>query len=188
MPRYKPLLSLRGFEVWKLGNFKSYSSDLLLDFKTIYKMQFERFAELMPCEFEKEVKNDILSLRKASAGLKYMNASRIYLITGFNCVRLLMYDLEDCLIDNLECLSLVDIRQSNDSYGEDPEHVVTLFVFKGDALAFSYDLTIATAMELIIAFNKENLVNAGAFRRSWYSEPRQEQRIEERRREKSGSE
>ena len=56
---------------------KSYSSDLLFDFETIYKLQSERFAEFMLDDFKREIEETICSLHKASAGLKVMNDTEL---------------------------------------------------------------------------------------------------------------
>lgn len=91
MPRPKiRLCDMPGFDCWKLGMLKSYSSDLLFDFETIYKLQSERFAEFMPDDFKREIEETICSLHNASAGLKVMNNTRIYLMTDFNQVHALM--------------------------------------------------------------------------------------------------
>lgn len=181
MPRPKIRLhDMPGFDCWKLGMFKSYSSDLLFDFETIYKLQSERFAEFMPDEFKKEIEEDIRSLHRASTGLRVMNDSRIYLMTDFNQVRLALYNLESCLFNNLENLVFVDNRERNDSAGAGPSHVATLFAFKASELSFTCDVSISTAMELLIAFKKENLVDTGVYRDAWYGEPRRRERSENR--------
>lgn len=181
MPRPKiRLCDMPGFDCWKLGMLKSYSSDLLFDFETIYKLQSERFAEFMLDDFKREIEETICSLHKASAGLKVMNDTRIYLMTDFNQVRLVLYNLENCLFNNLENLVFVNNRESNDSVGAGPGHVVTLFAFKGSELSFSFDVSISTALELLIAFQKENLVNTGIYRDAWYGEPRRRERSERR--------
>lgn len=181
MPRPKiRLQDMPGFDCWQLGMFKSYSSDLLFDFETIYKLQVERFAGFMLDGFKKEIEGNIRSLHKASTGLRVMNDTRIYLVTEFNQVRLALYNLESCLFNNLENLTFVDTRECNDSVGADPSHVVTLFAFKGPELAFICDVSISTAMELLIAFKKENLVDAGVYRDAWYGEPRRRERSEKR--------
>lgn len=181
MPRPKiRLQDMPGFDCWKLGMFKSYSSDLLFDFETIYKLQLERFAEFALDDFKKEIEESIRSLHKASAGLKVMNDTRIYLMTDFNKVRLVLYNLENCLFNNLEDLVLVDNRERNDSVGAGPSHVATLFAFKGSELTFTCDVSISTAMELLIAFKKENLVDTGVYRDAWYGEPRRRERSERR--------
>lgn len=181
MPRPKiRLRDMPGFDCWKLGMFKSYSSDLLFDFETIYKLQLERFADFMLDEFKKEIEGDIRSLHKASSGLRVMNDTRVYLMTDFNQVRLALYNLENCLFDNLEDLMFTDNRERNDLVGAGPDHVVTLFAFKGSELSFTCDVSISTAMELLIAFKKENLVDAGVYRDAWYGEPRRRERSEKR--------
>ena len=181
MPRPKiRLRDMPGFDCWKLGMLKSYSSDLLFDFEAIYKLQAERFAEFMPDEFKHDVEGSIRDLHKASAGLKLMNDTRIYLLTEFDQLRLVLYNLEDCLFRNLENLWLVNRREQNDSIGAGPEHTVTLFAFRGPELAFTYDVSISTAIELLIAFKKENLVDAGVYRDAWYGEPRRRERAEKR--------
>ena len=181
MPRPKiRLQDMPGFDCWKLGMLKSYSSDLLFDFEVMYKLQLERFDEFMPDKRKKEIEEDIHALHKASAGLKLMNDTRIYLMTEFDRVRLVLYNLESCLFNHLENLTFVDKREYNDSVGAGPGHVVTLFAFKGSELAFTCDISISTALELLIAFKKENLVDAGVYRDAWYGEPRRRERSEKR--------
>lgn len=181
MPRPKiRLKDMPGFDCWKLGMFKSYSTDLLSDFETIYKLQLDRFAEVLSDDLKKEIEEDIHSLHKASAGLRVMNDTRIYLMTDFNRVRLALHNLESCLFDNLEDLMFTNNREHNDLVGAGPGHVVTLFAFKGSELSFTCDVSISTAMELLIAFKKENLVDAGVYRDAWYGEPRRRERSEKR--------
>jgi len=169
-----------GFDCWKLGTFKSYSSDLLFDFERIYKLQSERFAEVMPDAFKQEIEKEICALHKASTGLKLMNETRVYLMTDFNQVRLALYNLEDCLFVNLSKLELVDKCEQNKLLGAGPDQVVTLFAFKGSQSAFIFDVSISTAMELLIAFKQENLIDAGAFRDKWYGTPRRNERAQKR--------
>lgn len=189
MPRPKiRLRDMPGYDCRRLGNFKSYSSDLLFDFEVIYKYQAERFAEFMPDEFRAKIEEDIEALHKASAGLKVMNDTRIYLMTDFDRARLVLYNLETCLVDNLEMLEIVDARTRNDFVGAGPDHVVTLFIFKGRELTFTCDVPFYTAMDLVIAFRQENLMNAGAIRNTWYGTPRRKARVEERLLEKLGGE
>ncbi len=169
-----------GFDCWKLGTFKSYSSDLLFDFEYIYKSQSERFAEFMPDTFKQAIQEEICALHNATTGLKLMNETRVYLMTEFDQVRLALYNLEDCLFANLSNLESVDRREQNDSVGAGPDHVVTLFAFKGAKSAFIYDVSISTAMELLIAFKQENLIDAGTFRDKWYGAPRRNERAQKR--------
>lgn len=181
MPRPKiRLKDMPGFDCWKLGMFKSYSSDLLFDFEVMYRLQLERFDEFMPDNYKKKIEGDIDALHKASIGLKRMNDTRIYLMTEFDQVRLVLYNLESCLFNHLENLALVDKRGYNDEVGAGPSHVTTLFAFKGSELAFTCDISISTALELLIAFKKENLVDAGVYRDAWYGEPRRRERSEKR--------
>ena len=84
------------------------------------------------------------------------------------------------MFDQLENLVLVDKRGDNDEVGAGPGHVTTLFAFKGSELAFTCDTSISTALELLIAFKKENLVDAGVYRDAWYGEPRRRERSEKR--------
>lgn len=181
MPRPKiRLQDMPGFDCWKFGAFKSYSSDLLFDFETILKLQSERFTDFLSDEFKNRIEADISSLHKAASGLKIMNDTRIYLITEFDQARLVLYNLEDCLFRNLGHLEVLDKREKNDVLGASPSYVVTLFTFRGSELSCMCDVSISTAMELLIAFKQENLVSAGVYRNAWYSEPRRIERAERR--------
>ena len=148
--------SLRSLTV--VGNFKSYSTDLLFDFETMYKHHFH----------------------KEKAGLKVSDCNRVYLLTSFHLVPLVMRDVEDCIVDHLDMASIADITSINNKQDEDPDHVITLFVFRGNALKFYYDVSFWTAAQMLIAFQSENLINAGSFRYTWYNGPRRKAREERR--------
>lgn len=170
--------SLRSLTV--VGNFKSYSTDLLFDFETMYKHQFDRFRHRMDDDFASEIENNISTFHKEKAGLKVSDCNRVYLLTSFHLVPLVMRDVEDCIVDHLDMASIADITSINNKQDEDPDHVITLFVFRGNALKFYYDVSFWTAAQMLIAFQSENLINAGSFRYTWYNGPRRKAREERR--------
>ena len=186
MPRSKPdYKNPFIFEFAKIGNFKSYSTDMLFDFEVIYRIQLERFKEFMHDDQVEPFKEKIEKLHAATAGLKLSNSTRMYLVTDFYLVPFVMYNIEDCIVDDLEDLSLVDKRYINDECRMNPGGTVTLFLFKGQELAFQYDLSIFTAMTMLIGFQKENMINTGAFRDEWYGAPRRRAREEQQLLQKS---
>ncbi|NBH80435.1 hypothetical protein D3Z52_20240 [Clostridiaceae bacterium] len=181
MPRPKrnykePFMSTFTF----IGNFKSYSTDLLFDFETIYKLQLERFRDMMPDDYAKDFEEKVSIISKQKTNLITSESARAYLVTSLDFIPLMMRDIEDCIVGHLEAMSIIDITLKNDSLQEDPDHVVTLFVFKGHKLLFWYDIPFFTATKMLIAYHKENLINAGAFRDEWYGEPRRKARTEQR--------
>jgi len=182
MSRFKS--SLNGplsFSFPYLGNFKNYSTDFLFDFEAIYTSQFERFRDMMNDACAKRQRKAIATLHKHKVGLKASDCARAYLVTSLTLVPLAMKDIEDCIVNHLiETATANNVSNENEYFIEDPDHVVTLFIFKGRELVFSHDVSIWTAMTMLIAYSKENLINAGAFRDAWYGKPRRKERSEQR--------
>lgn len=175
MPR--PKTSLRntyGLEPWKHGYFKKYYPDMLFDFKVIYQTQLKRFESCLHDDFKETVKDNIRLFQTASAGLQRTIQFRVYLVSDFYHIQLVLYNLDECLFSNLERRCSMDCLYENDQVS--PNYVVSIFAFEGKKLAFTYDLSISTAIELTIAFKAENLIYAGILRDKWYSYPRRKAR------------
>lgn len=158
-----------------IGNLKSYSTDIIADFSEIYKIQYARFSSAMDNKSRIKLAETIKKL--SSIRVKVVNRCRIYLLSDYDHLRFVMYNPDACVVQHMKtCLNL--------SYNCLPEKVpiscmTTLFICEGISEPYYCDISTVDAMDLLIAFQKENLINTGAFRDFWYGNPRRKAKAEQ---------
>lgn len=175
MPRAKSDLEQPYFGVLStIANFKSYSTDLIPDFKAILKIQRTRFKEFFLDEDLQKCSSQIEKLSKIK--VKTTNESRVYIVTQLDVILFAMYNMDACVLDNMKCS--LDLAEPEVPEYINPNFINTIFIFEKSDLAFKADISTKNAIEISIAFYKENLLNSGAFRDSWYGAPRRKERHE----------
>jgi hypothetical protein len=169
MPRAKPDHTQAHFlEMIDIANLKSYSTDLLFDFSVIYPIRLKKCGEwLMDDDFE-SLKKIIEKLSKFH--VKPMIKSRVYIVTEDIHVCFAMYNMDECVIDQLEYI----YGQCGISYPEDycPSFLATLYIFRDNQLTFSTDISVNQLVKIMAVFHKENLVNYSGARDDLYAKPR----------------
>lgn len=149
--------------------------DILKDFQFILKYQLNRFKD----DVSPEDLNKLLMKQKCAKEFCSKNKfstehkTRLYLITDIDIPELVMFDTEDCILENMKFT--FDIVGQKDPYVTPACYCNTLFIFdkKGKYVC---DISSQKVAELIRCFHSENMLKNTSIRDSWYGAPRREKK------------
>lgn len=168
----KPTSTDLNFILSQFAYMKTPSFDVLHDFYYILTYQKHRFKEDLPDELLNKLEQKISFSKKHKQKPQFSN--RIYLITDLDVPELVMFDVQQCIFDNLE--STCSIIGELDPWATPPAYCNTLFLFKNDEAPYHIDIATKTFAELIRCFSKDNLLSDAKVRDSWYGEPRRSEK------------
>lgn len=161
----------------RIGSLKTHPLDLVKDFIKIYKNYLQRFKDSGNGEMLDYIEAQIDALNQYANNIGLANARRIYMVTTIDTLRVMLYNLEKCVVDTIkDCLQYKDVRQTNEENGIPTAHITTVFIFEGDRITFQCDLGPDDAVSFALAFYKENLYDYRIARRNLYLNPLQQER------------
>lgn len=151
--------------------------DVIHDFKVIYPFLYEWFQDDLTPEYTQIFMDKYNEIKDIPVNLS--NRSRLYVITGMSYVPLALFDMDESILNNIQRsvdnfpYVLPDPDYCICDAGCDPSHSISLFIFKGNELAFSCDrISIILLIHLLQAFPKENQINTSGTRQAFYAAPR----------------
>lgn len=168
MPRY------HGHLPGGIAHLKKNITDIIFDFVEVYNFLADYYQEYLDPTHIKEFQNTAKKLSKLKPAIPaYKN--RIYITTNYTFVPFMAVDFDEPVLNNLKyTCELIQQEEDNDFY--DGNYYSTLWVFEGTKLTCTAFLSAKTVAQLVSVFYKENMINIGAFRDSWFSEPRKREK------------
>lgn len=181
MPRSKSSLpDEHGLLYVDIANLKNYCSDLLLDAKTIYATQLQKLGGWMTPDHVATMEERLQEL----STLKFdpQHTTRVYIVTEADFFRLVMFGMDDCVVDYLDYKygmpGDLDLSSANTYQYVDeihPYYRSALYIFIGDKVS-RYELSAGQLATLMAVFHNENLVDFSGTRDRFYGEPRRAHR------------
>lgn len=164
LPENEPYL----LDMVDIAYLKTYSTDLLYDFKIVYREFLNQFSEYLSLKDQLEMERHIQKL--SALKFKPLAKTRVYIITGSLYVCLALFGMDECVVDNLAYT--YDLCNSDVPNPGNPPFTSVLYIFKGNDLVSSNYLSAAQMAKLMAVFHKENLVDFSGARYDLYGKPR----------------
>lgn len=151
------------------AHLKKPATDILPDFAFILEYQLERFKDYLPNSLLDKLTVKLKAAKKYKS--KPHSKNRLYLITDIDIPELILFDVEECLLDNL--MYSCDIIKVSDSFSVHPSFTNTLFIFSANRKQpYTADIYTKTFAEILRCFYSQNALSNSEVRESWRNGPR----------------
>lgn len=151
------------------AHLKKPTTDILPDFAFILEYQLGRFKDFLPDNLLDKLTAKLKATKKYKS--KPHSKNRLYLITDIDIPELILFDVEECLLDNL--MYSCDILKIPDSFSVHPSFTNTLFIFSADRnQPYAVDIYTKTFAEILRCFHSQDSLSNSEVRESWRNRPR----------------
>ncbi len=154
-----------------IAGLKRYVPDIIHDYKLICSYLLDHLGDEINDEGQAVLRKKIADCRREKAKPQHMN--RVYITTDMNRVSLMLVDVDEGILDHF--------RFAFDLIGPDPDEVYDsnleflhgcLWVFEGKELIYRAIVRPKILCELLMAFDKENLIDYNGARYDWKTKHR----------------
>lgn len=151
------------------AHLKKPTKDILPDFAFILEYQIRRFDDYLPNDIRHRLSDKLKTAKRCKSKPKSRN--RLYLITDIDIPELILFNVEECILDNL--MYTCDIIGIPDPFSMFPDFSNTLFIFSSDReRPYISELHTKTFSEILRCFHSENELDNHNVRESWRNGPR----------------
>lgn len=154
--------------ITEFAYLKKPTPEIFYDFNYILSFQLHRFGEHLSADVTARLQKKLNAAEKLT--VKPQSPNRLYLITDIDVPELVLFNLEDCIAENI--INTCDAIGEHDFFATPPYYCNTVFLFKDLGEPYHMDIGCKTFAELIRCYSTNNLLSNATIRDSWYGEPR----------------
>lgn len=174
MPRPKPRTKIENL-MFNYAFLKEPTLDILSDFAFILNYQVKKFRDAFYAADEEYYESKMKTAQSNKVPPTHKN--RLYLICDVDSPQLVLFDVDECIIDNILWECPEDIFEIQ--CGDIPPSFYTIFIFE-KADIYIRNVNIRQYSELLRCFYKENALSNSRVRDHWHGEPRRKQKSQDR--------